>query len=95
MSWLSSFFAPEFEGRALQRTGKLTREQYEQFFAFGTELFSNLEFKRALSAVRRSAGQRRALEGGGGEDPRQPPTLGRTSTPWDERRTRTVDWRAP
>ncbi len=53
-SWLASFFT-EFEGRNLQRSGPLTKDQVMQFFHYGTHLFNNMDFKKALSQVRRQA----------------------------------------
>lgn len=51
-SWLASFFAPEFEGRALQKNGALTKDQLLQFFQHGKVLFENPDFKMALALVR-------------------------------------------
>uniref|UniRef100_A0A7S0S649 Uncharacterized protein n=1 Tax=Chlamydomonas leiostraca TaxID=1034604 RepID=A0A7S0S649_9CHLO len=49
-SWLSSFFTAEYEGKALQKSGPVTKEQLLSFFANGKELFENPDFKMALAA---------------------------------------------
>lgn len=50
-NWLSSFFAPEFEGKALQKSGTISKEQLLSFFEHGKELFDNPDFKMALARV--------------------------------------------
>jgi hypothetical protein len=52
-SWLASFFTGEYEGKALQRSGPVTREQLVQWFEAGRQLFASPDFKMALLQVGR------------------------------------------
>ncbi|KAJ9533894.1 hypothetical protein QJQ45_026979 [Haematococcus lacustris] len=48
MQWLSSFFG-EYQGKALQKSGELSKDQLLQFFASARGLFSSPEFQMALA----------------------------------------------
>ncbi|GIL55615.1 hypothetical protein Vafri_11153 [Volvox africanus] len=55
MQWLNSLVS-EYEGRPLQKTGMLTKEQLTQFFQDSARQFNNPEFKQLLSVANKARG---------------------------------------
>ncbi|EFJ50398.1 hypothetical protein VOLCADRAFT_120656 [Volvox carteri f. nagariensis] len=55
MQWLNSLVS-EYEGRPLQKTGMLTKEQLQSFFQESAKQFNNAEFKQLLSVAHRTRG---------------------------------------
>ncbi|KAF5826618.1 hypothetical protein DUNSADRAFT_2539 [Dunaliella salina] len=51
-SLLSSFFG-EYEGKALQKQGEVSKDQIIQFFNHGRQLFADQEFKLGLAMAHR------------------------------------------
>ncbi|GFR48263.1 hypothetical protein Agub_g10128 [Astrephomene gubernaculifera] len=61
MQWLNSLVS-EYEGRPLQKSGMLTKEQLIKFFQDSAQQFNNPEFKQLLSVAMKTRGPGTAEE---------------------------------